>query len=105
MPPETIFLEKLTTSASMPKCSWHHIFPVAPPPVCTWGGGCCQDGHSGEAGDMMAMVMMAVITLELIEVMNMAVMPMAVAMVVMSNGGDEDGCDCIAVITTIDLVI
>ena len=32
-PPDTIFLEKETTSASMPKCSWHHIFPVAPPPV------------------------------------------------------------------------
>ena len=85
MPPDTIFLEKLTTSASMPKCSWHHIFPVAPPPVCTWGGGRCQDGYSGEEMmPVMAMVMMVVVTVELKEVMNMAVMAMAVAMVVMS---------------------
>ena len=31
----------LTTSGLIPKCSWHHIFPVAPPPVCTLNNRCC----------------------------------------------------------------
>ena len=34
-PPDNIFLEKVTTSASTSKCSWAHMRPEPPAPVCT----------------------------------------------------------------------